>query len=137
MSDLSWAETIRRVHQRADYRCEYCQTSQLITGQAMHVDHIDPDGGNTLNNLCLSCANCNMSKARATSIVDPETNESISLFNPRTQIWSEHFEWRPDSTVLHGLTSIGRATIQRLQINRDRIVDARAYWVYFGLHPPG
>jgi hypothetical protein len=42
MSDLSWAETVRLVHQRAGFLCEYCQTAQFITGQAMHVDHVDP-----------------------------------------------------------------------------------------------
>jgi 5-methylcytosine-specific restriction endonuclease McrA len=92
MSDLSWAETVRRVHQRADLMCEYCQTSQRNTGQAMHVDHIDPDGGHSLDNLCLSCANCNMSKGRAMSETDPETGKVELLFNPRTQLWKEHFK---------------------------------------------
>jgi HNH endonuclease len=126
MNDLSWAETVRRVHQRADNTCEYCRTSQSITGQAMHLDHIDPDGGNDLSNLCLSCANCNQSKSRAVSAADPETGEIVPLFNPRTQIWTEHFEWMPSGLVLRGLTPIGRATIGQLQINR----------VFFGLHPP-
>ena len=40
MRELSWAETVRRVHQRADNRCEYCQTAQRVMGQAMHVEHI-------------------------------------------------------------------------------------------------
>lgn len=136
MSELSWAELVRRVHERANLLCEYCQTSQRITGQAMHVDHIDPDGDDSLDNLCLSCSNCNMSKARATSAVDSETGERVSLFNPRTQDWSEHFEWMPDGIVLRGLTPVGRATIQRLKINRDRMLGTRANWVFFGLHPP-
>ena len=136
MSELSWAELVRRVHERANLLCEYCQTSQRITGQAMHIDHIDPDGGDSLDNLCLSCANCNMSKARATSAVDPETGERVSLFNPRTQNWSEHFEWMPDGIVLRGLTPVGRATIRCLKINRDRMLGTRANWVFFGLHPP-
>ncbi len=136
MSDLSWEETSRRVHTRAGFLCEYCQTSQHITGQAMHVDHIHPDGDDDLSNLCLACGNCNLSKARATSAVDPETNERVPLFNPRTQTWSEHFEWMPDGTVLRGLTAVGRATIERLRINQERVVDARAIWVFSGLHPP-
>jgi hypothetical protein len=136
MNDLSWAEIVRRVHLRAHFLCEYCQTSQRITGQAMHVDHIDPDGDDTLENLCLACGNCNLSKARATSAPDPETGEVVLLFNPRTQIWSEHFEWTPDGTRLNGLTLIGRATIERLKINQDRVVDARVLWVFAGVHPP-
>ena len=136
MSDLSWAETVRRVHQRADLMCEYCQTSQRNTGQAMHVDHIDPDGGHSLDNLCLSCANCNMSKGRAMSETDPETGKVELLFNPRTQLWKEHFKWSSDGILLLGLTPTGRATVQRLKINRDRMLDSRSNWVFFGLHPP-
>jgi hypothetical protein len=44
MRELSWAETVRRVHQRAEHRGEYCQTAQRVMGQAMHVEHIHPDG---------------------------------------------------------------------------------------------
>ncbi len=102
----------------------------------MHLDHINPDGGDELDNLCLSCANCNQSKLRATSAVDPETGERVSLFNPRIQHWSEHFEWMLDGIVLRGLTPTGRATIQRLKINRDRMLSTRINWVFFGLHPP-
>jgi len=136
MNDLSWAEIVRHVHQRANFRCEYCQTSQRVTGQAMHVDHINPDGDDNLENLCLACGNCNLSKARATSAPDPETSHSVSLFNPRTQIWTEHFEWMADGTRLNGLSPTGRATIERLKINQDRVVDARVLWVFAGVHPP-
>jgi hypothetical protein len=124
------------VHLRAHFLCEYCQTSQHITGQAMHVDHIDPDGNDTLDNFCLACGNCNLSKARATSAPDSQTGAVVLLFNPRTQVWAEHFEWMPDGTRLNGLTPIGRATIERLKINQDRVVDARVLWVSAGVHPP-
>ncbi|MBK8024961.1 MAG: HNH endonuclease [Chloroflexi bacterium] len=136
MSEASWAETIRRVHERAGFLCEYCQTAQYITGQAMHVDHIDPEGDDALDNLCLACGNCNLSKAKATSAADPETQRTVPLFNPRTQVWSEHFEWTLGGTVLHGLTSVGRATVERLRINQDRVVSARSLWVFAGVHPP-
>jgi 5-methylcytosine-specific restriction endonuclease McrA len=70
MSELSWAAIVRLVHERADYTCEYCQTAQRVIGQAMHVEHINPKGGNALDNLCLSCSSCNLSKARAISAPD-------------------------------------------------------------------
>jgi len=60
----------------------------------------------------------------------------VLLFNPRTQMWSEHFKWMPNGTILRGLTPTGRATIERLKINQDRVVDARTRWVFAGLHPP-
>lgn len=136
MNDLSWVQTVRQVHERANFRCEYCQTAQLITAQAMHVDHINPDGGDALDNLCLACGNCNLSKARVISAMDSVTQTTVSIFDPRKQIWSEHFAWMPDGTVLYGLTPVGRATIDRLKINQERVVSARALWVFAGLHPP-
>lgn len=136
MTDRSWADVVRQVHERAEHRCEYCQTAQLLTGQAMHVEHIDPEGGNDLDNLCLACPNCNLSKAQATSALDPETGETVPLFNLRVQVWGEHFAWTLDSTVLAGLTASGRATIVRLRMNRPRIVSARSIWVLAGMHPP-
>lgn len=87
MNDLSWAATVRLVHERAAYRCEYCQTAQRVIGQAMHVEHIDPDGGDRPDNLCLSCPSCNLSKAQVTTAPDPDSGEVIVLFNPRTQVW--------------------------------------------------
>jgi hypothetical protein len=135
VASLSWAETVRFVHERADYCCEYCQTSQEIIGQAMHVEHIDPNGSDHIENLCLACANCNLSKARATTALDPETTY-VNLFNPRTQIWIEHFVWIEGGLRLKGLTPVGRATIERLKMNIDRIVNARVYWIKAGGHPP-
>jgi hypothetical protein len=111
MSELSWAETVHRVHQRAGNRCEYCQTAQRVMGQAMHVEHIDPDGWDDLDNLCLSCPSCNLSKARVTSAPDLETDEFAALFNPRTQSWSAHFEWIQNGQILRGLTPTGRAKL--------------------------
>lgn len=136
MSSLSWAETVRRVHERAAFQCEYCQTGQRVTGQAMHVEHIKPGGGDDLDNLALACATCNLSKARATSAPDPDTGDLVSLFNPRIQVWAEHFEWIENGTLLRGLTPVGRATIVRLQMNIARMVNARRVWVRAGEHPP-
>ena len=93
MNDRSWTEIVRIVHQRANYCCEYCQTCQKVCGQAMHVEHINPEGGNDLDNLCLACATCNLGKAKATRAHDPLTDEELPLFNPRQQLWAVHFEW--------------------------------------------
>ncbi len=68
-------------------------------GAAMEVEHIIPEvaGGSSLEaNLWLSCSKCNSFKSDLSHSLDPETKEKVALFNPRTQIWSEHFEWRTD-----------------------------------------
>lgn len=136
MSERSWADIVRHVHERANYTCEYCQTSQRVIGQAMHVEHIDPSGGDNLENLCLSCSSCNLSKARATSALDPLTGQITPLFNPRVQSWAEHFQWAENGIRLVGLTTMGRATIIRLKMNLPRIVEARTTWVRAKIHPP-
>jgi hypothetical protein len=102
----------------------------------MHVDHINPDGGDELSNLCLACWNCNSSKHTATFVDDPETGARLLLFNPRTQNWNEHFTWEPGAIRIRGLTATGRATIIRLRMNRTAVVIARQRWVEGGYHPP-
>lgn len=101
----------------------------------MHVEHINPAGGDHRDNLCLACPNCNLSKAAATSAIDTDTGEEVPLFNPRSQIWGEHFEWQDDHALIRGLTPVGRATIARFKMNRPRIVLARKRWGQAGLHP--
>jgi 5-methylcytosine-specific restriction endonuclease McrA len=136
MNDLSWNEIRQRVYERADGCCEYCRTCEVNTGQTMQVDHIDPNGGDDLDNLGLSCWNCNNHKHQATHATDPETDEVVSLFNPRKQIWSKHFAWINDATSVQGLTPTGRATAFRLKMNRPTVVVARSRRVKGGYHPP-
>lgn len=102
----------------------------------MQVDHIEPNGDDNLDNLCLSCWNCNNHKRQATMMIDPETGEHAVLFNPRTQLWSEHFEWIEGATRLQGLTPSGRVTIIRLKMNRPMMMVARQRWRSGGYHPP-
>jgi len=136
MSELSWSAITQQVYERASGCCEYCQTAAENSGQTMQVDHIDPNGGDELENLCLSCWNCNSHKHKATAVIDPETNQWVALFNPRLQVWSEHFERVDGATRIRGLTPSGRATVTRLKMNRPVIVVARQRWVAGGYHPP-
>jgi 5-methylcytosine-specific restriction endonuclease McrA len=61
----------------------------------LEVDHIVPEsaGGQTLaDNLCVACSHCNKFKGNTQTIVDPITQQLIALFNPRTQVWGDHFQ---------------------------------------------
>jgi hypothetical protein len=136
MPSRSWQETKQVVRDRAKACCEYCQTSEANTGQTMHIEHIQPNGADDLDNLCLSCANCNLSKAAAISAIDPISSETVPLFNPRIQLWAEHFQWTTDYKQLQGLTMVGRATIERLKMNQEKMQIARARWRIAGHHPP-
>jgi hypothetical protein len=102
----------------------------------MHIEHIDPDGGDDLSNLCLACATCNQSKGISTSAIDPLTKVVVPLFNPRQQEWAQHFSWDDELVWLQGTTPTGRATVERLRMNIDRVVIARRVWIRAGVHPP-
>ncbi len=126
------------VTHRAHGLCEYCHTSQKIVIE-MEVDHVVPvsaGGLTTEDNLCLACASCNNYKGAAQSAYDPETGEDAFLFNPRLQNWYEHFQWDAAGTQVIGITPVGRATIERLKINRKIAVEVRERWVKAGWHPP-
>jgi len=68
--------------------------------------------------------------------VDPETGLACSFFNPRLSIWNEHFVWSASATEIIGLTPVGRATVDQLQLNRPQIVNIRMADVAVGRHPP-
>nr|WP_228021592.1 HNH endonuclease [Romeria gracilis] len=84
---------------------------------------------------------CNERRYNFVSGVDPESQEIVPLFNPRRQIWGEHFVWN-QGVVIEGVTSTGRATCARLDLNdtrypeNDSIRETRRFWIQTGLHPP-
>lgn len=120
-------------------RCCYCLTTEANSGIPMTYDHIQPlsKGGKTnFENLCLACRSCNEFKSDSIEAVDPLTGETVPIFNPRTQTWSNHFTWSEDSTKVEGLTAIGRATIVALRMNNPVITVARRRWTVSGWHPP-
>ena len=134
------SESLRNQILQADRaRCCYCLTSEANSGIPMTYDHIQPiskGGETTFENVCLACRSCNEFKGDATEVVDPVTGETVRLFNPRTQTWSDHFAWSSDSAIVEGLTAIGRATVVRLRMNNSIIVAARRRWAISGWHPP-
>lgn len=127
------------VAQQARYRCGYCLTQEAIVGTPMEFDHIIPEalGGLTEEaNLWLACSLCNDHKGDKVAALDPETGEVVALFNPRLQAWRDHFAWTMAGDHITGLTSVGRATVVALQLNRASLVKARQAWVSVGWHPP-
>jgi len=64
------------------------------------------------------------------------TDAQVSLFNPRTQNWAEHFTWSIEGTQIEGLTPVGRATVVTLQLNNVIAVMVRREWRSAGWHPP-
>src|SRR5687768_13276372 len=92
----SWAEIARLVEARAAGRCEYCRMHQALQGATFHVEHIVPrsrGGSSSPGNLAWSCPGCNLRKSDRLDGRDPQSGLDVVLFDPRTQVWSEHFRW--------------------------------------------
>jgi hypothetical protein len=109
----------RFVHQRAGGRCEYCRLHQEQLPLVMfHVDHVisrQHGGDDEPDNLCESCHWCNFNKGpNLATMVD---NQLVPLFNPRTDVWTDHFVLRDDLIV--GITPVGRGTVRLLDMNDE------------------
>ncbi len=137
MSEYIPVALARATVERADNRCEYCGPSQLGQEATFHVDHVCPsaEGGATvLANLALACVSCSLRKGARLTANDPGTGQPAPLFNPRTDNWTDHFEW-DDYTVI-GLTPTGRATVAALAMNRPLILSIREEEAERDRHPP-
>lgn len=132
-------ELRQRLAEEARYRCGYCLTQEVVSGIPLTLEHIIPKargGKDDEDNLWLSCRLCNEAKGVLIEAVDPQTDESVPLFNPRTQVWTDHFAWSEDGTQVIGQTPVGRATVATLSLNSELRVRARSIWVEAGWHPP-
>jgi hypothetical protein len=126
----------RQVVFRAGGRCEYCGLAQEGQEATFHIDHIVPAavaGPTTADNLALACVSCSLRKEARRSGQDPQTGRTVALFNPRRQLWANHFHW--DGFAVVGLTPTGRTTIAALKLNRPSILAIRAEESARGRHP--
>ena len=108
-------------------------------GYPLHVEHIVPEaagGASSEDNLWLACCVCNQSKGVQVRGLDPVSSEEAPLFNPRVQVWLEHFAWSDDKAQVMGLTPVGRVTVLALQLNTPFRIQTRQRWVAVGWHPP-
>ena len=129
-------EIIRR---QAKNRCGYCLNPQELIPYRLEIEHILPKalgGESTEENLWLACRECNAHKAKKTKAVDTLTGKTVKLFNPRRQIWREHFEFSQDNSQIIGKTPCGRATVESLQINNFYQTTARSIWIEMNKFPP-
>lgn len=127
------------IAQRADYRCEYCQSRSDCACESFEAEHIIPlseSGSNEPDNLAFTCRGCNSRKSDKTEAFDPFTSQTVSLFHPRLHHWNDHFVWDESYLFVIGLTPSGRATVESLQLNRIGIVNLRRLMKLGGIHPP-
>src|SRR3954462_7484574 len=115
------------IRRRARFRCEYCLFPERFAELHFQIDHVTArqHGGPTrAENLALACLRCNSHKGPNLSGIDPQSGEIVRLFNPRRDIWCEHFRWNGAKRA--ALSDVGQATIAVLCINRSDVVLARA-----------
>jgi HNH endonuclease len=127
------------VAKRAEFLCEYCLSQEKYSNSTFEVEHIISisKGGKTVSeNLAFACSNCNKHKSHRISALDKETKKQSAFYNPRKDIWSEHFLWNEDFTQIFGLTEKGRVTVSELKLNRQNVVNLRKILAAAGEHPP-
>jgi len=126
----------RLVRERARERCEYCLLAETHAFFSHEPDHIIAEkhrGKTTADNLALACFDCNRFKGSDIASIDPATGSLVALFNPRTQVWSEHF--RIKSGKIIPLTAIGRATATLLKFNLAERLEVREILCKSGRYP--
>jgi hypothetical protein len=106
------------VFARAFNCCEYCKLHQSNAYQKHQIEHIIAlkHGGNSdLMNLALACTTCNFYKGTDLSTMLLPDTTLVRLFNPREQIWDEHFY--VEDCIFYPKSKIGEATIKVLKLN--------------------
>lgn len=128
-------ETLRmQVYQRASGVCEYCLLHERYTIKRHEIDHIfaEKHGGKTsLENLCLSCFDCNRYKGSDLASLDED--EVVTLFHPRRQLWLDNF--RLNGPLIEPLTAHGRVTVSLLRLNSDERIEERQTLLRLGRYP--
>lgn len=129
----------RQIRAQFAHRCAYCQTAESLTVAIFEIEHIIPRsaGGETVfENLCLACPTCNRYKAHRQTTGAPLLGQTVPLFHPRQQHWTDHFAWSEDGTEIIALTPTAQATIAVLRMNRPPLIRLRRMWTKMGEPPP-
>src|SRR5207247_658441 len=86
------------VRTRASNACEYCRIPQEATPVIpFHVEHIvsrQHGGTDDPATLALACDRCNAYKGPNLTSIDPDSGVMVALFNPRQDVWTDHFVLR-------------------------------------------
>lgn len=117
----------RLVVDRAESLCEYCLIHEDDTFLGCEVDHVISEkhgGSSTADNLAYACVFCNRHKGSDIGSIVWRTEEFTRFFNPRVDIWMEHFTL--EESTLNPLTIIGEATASILKFNaEERLLERR------------
>lgn len=90
-------------------------------------------GSDAGENLAWTCFHCNRYKGSEVGAYDEISGELTPLFNPRTQVWAEHFAVVDGEIIPR--TAVGRVTALVLQLNRPLRVEVRRSLAHSGRYP--
>ena len=138
MSSYVSEELRRFVANRAERLCEYCLIHEDDTFFGCEIDHIislKHSGPTEVTNLAYACSFCNRNKGSDIASVSAITGELVRLFNPRGDLWTEHF--RLEGSRIEPLTSVGEATARILKFNASERVLEREALIAIGQYPSG
>lgn len=120
---------------RANFRCEYCRKPDVVANFSFHIEHIigrQHGGSDHVDNLAYACSYCNWKKGPNISTVLSEDGPLIPLFNPRKDLWKDHFHI--ESGKIHPKTQIAEGTINLLDLNAIELILERKELVEAGLY---
>ena len=121
---------------RAERLCEYCLIHEDDTFFGCEVDHIisEKHGGQTeAENLAFACAFCNRSKGSDVGSLIGATGVFVRFFNPRTDLWAEHFVL--DGVTFVALSDVGEVTVRILSFNNSERLFERQMLQVIGRFP--
>lgn len=127
----------REVRRRAAGACEYCRFPEVAHAYPFHIEHVisrQHRGATSLENLALACNLCNLHKGPNVAGIDGETGQLVPLFNPRRDVWTDHF-FR-DGVEIKGSTAVGRVTLDLLNMNAPHRIEVRRLCIASGLMEP-
>jgi hypothetical protein len=136
MSDEIGAALRRLVRERALGHCEYClmpDSEPVYPHEPDHIIALKHSGPTNADNLVYACFECNRAKGSDIGTLDPATGALTPLFDPRKDLWSEHFRF--NGPVIDPLTPIGRATAFLLHLNTPPRIIIRESLLREGRYP--
>jgi hypothetical protein len=116
------------VAHRAGYRGEDCGDPEAASRTPLEIDPMVPEakgGRTTPDHLALCCRSCNLHKPAKTEALDPLTSAIVPLFHPRLLRWHEHCARDRSTAEIHGLTPIGRASVEAFVLNSRHLMMTR------------
>lgn len=118
-------DEVRRIYA---YRCGYCGVSEASVGSELELDHFKPksaNGGDEMENLVYCCTSCNRRKGGFWPVNETTVKR---LLHPQRDDLKVHL-LEEESGRLTALTEIGAFHIEKLELNRPRLIALRTEWL--------